>query len=134
VATAGLATLAAASLLSLTIAPLPQLIRAVLAIAVVAISAFAIWRHASVGSATSIVSIQPMREGKCVLEESSGECIDGTILPDSVAWPWLLLLRFAVSERRWSVVVLILRDSMTETDWRQMSIWLRWQANALHVA
>lgn len=134
VATAGLAAVAGASLLALTIAPLPQLIRSVLAIAVVAISAFAIWHHALIRSATSIVSIQLMPEGKCVLEKSSGECIDGTILPDSVAWPWMLLLRFDVSEMRRSVVVPILRDSMTEADWRQLSIWLRWPASALHAA
>ncbi len=134
VATAGLGALASASLLSLAIAPLPDLVRSLAAIVAIVTGAFAVWRHALNRSAASIVSIQLMPEGMCVLEKSSGECIDGMILPDSVAWPWMLLLRFDVNERRWPVVVLILRDRMTETNWRLLSIWLRWDASALHVA
>lgn len=134
VAAAGLGALASASLLSLAIAPLPHLIRSLAAIVVVAIIAFAVWRHALNHGGASIVSIQLLPEGKCVLEKSSWEHADGRILPDSVVWPWMLLLRFCVSGRRRPVVILILRDSMTETDWRRLSIWLRWQASAPHVA
>ncbi len=134
VAAVGLGVLATASLVSLAITPLADLVRSLVAIVAFAISAYAVWRHALNRSGGSVVSIQLMPEGMCVLEKSSGECIDATILPDSVAWPWMLLLRFEVSETRWPVVVLILRDRMTDSDWRRLSIWLRWDASALHVA
>lgn len=129
-AATGLAVLGSASLLALAIVPIPCSIRSLGCVAVVAVSAFAIWRHALNRSRRSTVSIELLPEGKCVLKHSSGERTDGKILADSVAWPWVLLLRVGVSGGRWPVVVLILRDSVSEADWRRLSIWLHWPTSA----
>lgn len=129
-AATGLTVLAAASLLALAMVPITPFVRAPGCVAVVAVSALAIWRHALNRSGRSAVSIELLPEGKCALEHSSGERTDGTILADSVAWPWVLLLRVGVNGMRGTVVVLILRDSVSEAEWRRLATWLRWPTSA----
>jgi len=125
----GLLGLCGAALLSVAIATIPLLVRIPAAIGLVAASSLAIRRYALLHSSDSVVSIQPMAAGNCILRTLSEGDMEATILPDSVAWPWMLLLRFTSGGKRLPVSVVVLPDSVAKEDWRRLSIWLRWQAS-----
>ena len=126
---AGLLSLAGAAMLSLAIVAIPLFVRVVATIGLVAVCVLAIRRHALLRSVRSIISIAPLPASNCIVGNASAIEAGATVLPESVAWPWMLLLHVAVDGIRWPVVILVLRDSVAEADWRRLSIWLRWQAS-----
>lgn len=128
-AVAGWLGLAGTAVLSLVVVPMPHLVQGCAAVAVVAVCGLVIRRHALLRSGRSISAIQPLPQGECVVKYRSGEEAQATILPDSVVWPWMLLLRIAPGGRGRPSVILLARDSLAEEDWRRLSIWLRWQAS-----
>jgi hypothetical protein len=121
--------LVAAAISSLVVTPIPLFIRILAAISSVAVCSLAIRRHALLHGSRSLVAIQPLPAGGCIVKTASGGEAAATVLPDSVAWSWMLLLRVALEGKRWPVSILVLRDSVAEEDWRRLSIWLRWLAS-----
>lgn len=129
VALAAQSGLAGAAILSLAMIPVPLLVQVLAAIAVSAVCSLVIRRHAILRDGRSIRAIKPLPAGRCMVTDLSGIETEGEILPDSVAWSWMLLLRIALVGKHLPVGILLLRDSVTDADWRRLSIWLRWQAS-----
>lgn len=50
----------------------------------------------------------------------------GQVLPDSVAWPWLIVLRWRENGRRHSLP--LPPDALSEDEHRRLRVWLRWKA------
>lgn len=126
----GLIALGVSSALSLALVPLASLLRASAVLGVIAVCGLAIRRHALLLGKRSIVALELQPAGRCVVEQAGGAMIEASVLPDSVAWPWLLLLRLTSSARRWPMVVVAMPDSLPNPDWRRLSIWMRWQSDS----
>ena len=48
------------------------------------------------------------------------------ILPDSVVFPWVVVLRYRVEGLRRATNVVLFPDQMANDDFRRLSLWLRW--------
>lgn len=120
--------LGAAALGCLAVVSIPLVILAPAVFAVIAVSGIAIRRHALLRGPRAAIAMQLLPGGGCIVEERSGDEIEAAVLPDSVAWQWLLLLRLAPHQSRRHLVVVVPRDAVSGEDWRRLSIWLRWEA------
>ena len=49
------------------------------------------------------------------------------LLPDTLVWPWLAVLRYRIDERR-ATTLAVLPDSLEKDDFRRLRVWLRWGA------
>lgn len=124
---AGMVGVAAVALSSLALVPIPLFVRVLVAVPSIAVCSLAIRRHALLRSSRSLVAIRPLPEGICIVTTVSGGETEAAVMPDSVAWSWMLLLRLVLDGKRRPVSILVLRDSVAEADWRRLSIWLRWK-------
>lgn len=127
-AAGGLSGLAGTAILSLMMVPIPSSVRGFAVIAVAAACGLAIRRYALLRGKRSIIAIKPLPAGNCVVKDRFGEETEASILPDSVVWSWVLLLRVALDGQRWPVIIFLMRDNLADEDWRRLSIWLRWHA------
>jgi toxin CptA len=50
-----------------------------------------------------------------------------SLLPDSLVWPWLVVLRYRQEGRR-AVSVPLLQDSMSAEEFRRLKVWAKWRA------
>jgi hypothetical protein len=51
---------------------------------------------------------------------------DGRLRTDTVALPWLIVLRLDLDGRRWPASLILFPGSMHADDWRRLQVFLKW--------
>ena len=75
---------------------------------------------------------RPPKELRLVSEDrlevggGSNDRSAANILPDSVVFPWVVVLRYRVEGLRRATNVVLFPDQMANDDFRRLSLWLRW--------
>ncbi len=54
-----------------------------------------------------------------------------TVLPDSLVWSWLVVIRYRLDGQRWGRAMLVLPDGLAEEDFRCLRVWLNWRASVV---
>lgn len=117
-------------MLALQLARLPPILGAGGSLWAVAVAVHAVRQHALRKSKGAIRTIETdQTTTACTLIGGGVECT-AVVLPDSVVWPWLILLRVRTEGAWCATTVVILPDAVTRDEWRRLSIWLRWAAPA----
>lgn len=124
----GLLGFAGVALAALATVPSPAVFRGTVMIGIAMLTGVGA-RQVLLQTRSSISAIVPLNDGRCILRNGSRAEIYAAIQPDSVTWPWTLQLSLKEEGSQRSMVVLLMRDSVSSVDWRRLSIWLRWQAN-----
>lgn len=113
---------------SLTIAlamPLPPLLKAGAALAVLASLAYGGWHHFLRRSHHAVVGLKILREGMKV-ETRSGSWTTANILATSFVSPWLTVLNLKLPQQRLPTHVVLLPDMLSRDEFRRLRVWLKW--------
>jgi hypothetical protein len=63
--------------------------------------------------------------GGCRLEDTQFNT-EGRLRTDSVALPWLIVLRLDLESHRWPTSLIVFPRSMHAEDWRHLQVFLKW--------
>lgn len=69
----------------------------------------------------TIVAVAATQEEDWSITTANGQVLLGKLLADSVIWPWVMVLRFKVVKPLHELSVVICRDAITESEYRQLS-------------
>ncbi len=106
------------ALLGLVLADLPWPAKAMGAVLV----AISLWRRQRV---QAVVALRCQADGRLELgQDQNWQAVE--LLPGSVVWPWLCVLRLQADRRQQTVTVL--PDSLEVEKFRRLRVWLRWRA------
>lgn len=59
--------------------------------------------------------------------QAGDEWLDAELSPETVVWPWLVVLHYRLAGAHRPVARVILPDSLDEEDFRRLRVWLKWR-------
>lgn len=127
--TLALASLMAVAGIAVLATPLPHVSKLAL-LALIAVSGSrALWRDGLLRARKAVIGLELEGEAAVRLELADGSHALGRVLPGTTCWPWLIVLRFRIDGRRRTDACILLPDSLRRESWRQLALWLRWDAS-----
>ena len=69
-------------------------------------------------------------EDRLEVGEGGDNRVAVSVLPDSVVFPWVIVLRYRVDGLPRAMSVVLFPDQMANDDFRRLSLWLRWYREA----
>ena len=63
---------------------------------------------------------------ECV--QADGRRVSAEVLPDSTVFSWMIVLRLRLEGEKRTCALVVLPDQLTRDKFRQLRLWLRWQA------
>ena len=105
---------------------LPLWGKSVIALAVLASLAHALWRHAWLGSAASITAIELLDGDRAAFETRAGTRSDARVLGTTYVTPRLCVLNLRPAGRRRARHALIVGDNVDPESFRRLRVNLKW--------
>lgn len=94
-----------------------------LSVLVLASLAFAVWQALH----PAVIGLQVDSDGLSV-QLPSGEWLAASVAAETVVTAWMTVLCIQLEGYRFNKKILLLADSLDETQYRQLRVWLKWQA------
>ncbi|MCP5269077.1 MAG: hypothetical protein H6943_08570 [Zoogloeaceae bacterium] len=76
--------------------------------------------------ATAAQTVTLSKDGMLLWTTLNGDAECLRVLPDSVSFSWLMVLRMQQENQTGQRSLIILSDSLSPQDYRRVQIWLRW--------
>ena len=73
-----------------------------------------------------IIAIRVNVSGELSVQQRDGDWQDAALLGTSFVAPWLTILNFRFSTRRWPQHVVLTPDALSQDDFRRLRVWLKW--------
>lgn len=104
---------------------LPAMLAAPMSLVVMCSAAATIRRHALRTSGDAVIGLAARAEGVW-LRRRDGQVLDGSVHPETVVLPWLVIVRLQEPGRHGERAVVVARDSTTLAGHRRLRVFLRW--------
>ena len=113
---------------SVSVLPVPSLLKLTCLFPIAWAAAASIWHHGLLKAPKSIHTLMLLADGGVEALSADGGCLKAEISPHATLFPWLIVLLLKTPSGRSPRAVLVLADSMAADELRQLRSWLRLRA------
>lgn len=111
---------------TLAFLPLLALLKIALILLVLLLSVYKLLRDVLLALPNSFQQLSINNKNEVILTQKNGKCFTCKVLPDSVVFPYVTILRLKLDDCFWPRSLILLEDHLNADELRHWRVWLKW--------